>query len=322
MAVQNYTTYTESDPDGVLTVAAAAITVTNMDESTPVAAVYKDFTAGYFSGDLHWRCQFTTPAAGGAENSSFLYFWLLTNAVSAPSTIEGASGDYQAVFYFESSGGVPLIFLRLVENGVTTNQDFSVNLSLETKYYLDIYRDDNGGANGTGQYTVYICTGNYNDEAGFTLVDTLTRDCSAGEQNDFRYLYACSARQQPATPSTSGLIENHEDMLTGVPAELAASGGFTLSGTATLTAAEVAELAASGGFTLGGTATLTVATVAELAASGGFTLSGSATLTRAGWMRVLTDDDGVTASIAVARVGGGTRTLIFVNGLYTGYTDS
>lgn len=31
---------------------------------------------------------------------------------------------------------------------------------------------------------------------------------------------------------------------------------------------------------------------------------------------------GVTANVAVAKVGGGTRTLHFKNGLYTGYTDS
>lgn len=31
---------------------------------------------------------------------------------------------------------------------------------------------------------------------------------------------------------------------------------------------------------------------------------------------------GATANVAVAKVGGGTRTLHFKNGLYTGYTDS
>ncbi|MDP2942410.1 MAG: hypothetical protein Q8O36_02715 [Candidatus Omnitrophota bacterium] len=31
---------------------------------------------------------------------------------------------------------------------------------------------------------------------------------------------------------------------------------------------------------------------------------------------------GVTANVAVAKVGGGTRTLHYKDGLYTGYTDS
>lgn len=31
---------------------------------------------------------------------------------------------------------------------------------------------------------------------------------------------------------------------------------------------------------------------------------------------------GATADVAVAKVGGGTRTLHFTSGLYTGYTDS
>ena len=33
-------------------------------------------------------------------------------------------------------------------------------------------------------------------------------------------------------------------------------------------------------------------------------------------------DVGLTADVDVAKAGGGTRTLHFVNGLYVGYTDS
>jgi hypothetical protein len=84
-------------------------------------------------------------------------------------------------------------------------------ITASTKYYLDIIRDDDAGANNTGQYIVYICTGNYKDETGFNLIDTLTRDCSVGEKNDFRYLSVCAGRQRSGTATTSGLIENHED---------------------------------------------------------------------------------------------------------------
>ena len=36
----------------------------------------------------------------------------------------------------------------------------------------------------------------------------------------------------------------------------------------------------------------------------------------------LPDSQGVTADVAVAKVGGGTRTLHYSQGLYVGYTDS
>lgn len=49
--VQDYTTYTEVDAGGLLTVAATEITLADV-EHRDAAYVYKDFTAGYFDGDF------------------------------------------------------------------------------------------------------------------------------------------------------------------------------------------------------------------------------------------------------------------------------
>ena len=44
-------------------------------------------------------------------------------------------------------------------------------------------------------------------------------------------------------------------------------------------------------------------------------------LARVGRLETL-EGGGATADVAVAKDGGGTRTLHFVNGVYTGFTDS
>jgi len=204
--MENFTTYTESDVGGRIAVAASAITINEMAGSTD-AVVYYDFGVNYFSGDLVHEVQFTTPPLAEADISSFLYFWMMTNTTSKrPSLIESSGENYQACFFNRSAGGLPLIFLRLVEAGSVVNQDFSVTLAWSTKYYLTIIRDDDGGVNGTGRYTVYIATGNYYASGG-TLIDTLTRDCGVGYQLDFRYLFATSNRGT-GTATVDGLVEN------------------------------------------------------------------------------------------------------------------
>jgi hypothetical protein len=66
-------------------------------------------------------------------------------------------------------------------------------------HYIRIVRDDDGGVNGTGQLKAYIATCDYDDNGG-ALEDTLVLDCGAGEQNDFRYIYAM-ATYNDVTPN-------------------------------------------------------------------------------------------------------------------------
>jgi hypothetical protein len=98
--------------------------------------------------------------------------------------------------------------MNLFENGGLIS-DVSVPFALSTTYYLTIERDDDGGANNTGQYTLRVYTTNYYGEGGAVHVGTVTSDCSVGEQNDFRYIYAtCSRNSAFANKLVSGTVQD------------------------------------------------------------------------------------------------------------------
>jgi len=208
---EDFTTYTETDAGGLLTVAETSVTWDDVTRAS-AAIVWKDFGADYFGSDLHHRIEFTVPANGDMDDSAWVYFWAITNVGGTsypgyfPGYIETANGDYQSVCFVNGAGDMPFFQLRLSEAGNVV-LDTSTTLTASTKYYLDIVRDDDGGANGTGQYTVYVCTGNYYTESGYSLIDTLTVDCSAGEQNDFRYMYVTLPRGSGAQ-ATDGVVES------------------------------------------------------------------------------------------------------------------
>ena len=137
--------------------------------------IYYDKGAGYFSGD--WTVQFEITLANGADGG--LSYFVFGNDVGDKSQQVDAAAIY--AYY-----GTPTLTILIIENGSDITEDTSANLSGGTKYYVTWTRDDDGGANNTGQHTVVICTGDYGCE---TPTDTITADCSSGEQNDYRYIF-------------------------------------------------------------------------------------------------------------------------------------
>jgi hypothetical protein len=267
MALEDFTSYTEVDTDGDVAVIANSITweTVAIRLTGKTQRVVKDFGAAFFGGDFthKFTVNFTY---GTADQTVYGAVWALGNAVDDMTALEG--GDSSSVLVVHSSVNVWTIQLRNSENG-TLHTDASTSLSASTNYFVTVTRDDDGGANNTGQTIAYVCTTNYYGETGAVLIDTLTLDSSVGEQNDFQYLYATNDYDNTASVITLSLVVSNFDV----------------------GSVDYAELVASGGFALGGSAALTYAEISELAAAGGFVLGGSAALSRAGWMRLLTDDD-------------------------------
>lgn len=186
MAIEDFTTWTEGDPESRLTVTADTITIDSLYRDEDGTWVYKDFGAGYFSGDFTFRMKFTTPVDDTQINSSaIIYPLMLANTVDEPDAIDGASGDYQG-FTFQRVVNSLQFILTLCENGSLTQSTISP-LDYNTTYYLTLTRDDDGGANSAGQLQLEAYKTNYSGEAGAVEEDTVTADCGAGEQNDFRY---------------------------------------------------------------------------------------------------------------------------------------
>jgi len=213
--------YTEVDDDGTMTVLQNSIAWVNthIRDNLYNQRVFRDFGAAYFDGDFtcNFKVNFTSATSGKTVYGAI---WALGNVVNDMTVLD--LGDNLAVLAVKSSIDLWTLQLRIVENGVL-RLDASATLSAGTDYYLAIIRDDDGGANGTGQMTVRICTVNYYGKAGAVLVDTLTLDCAAGEKNDFRYLYATNDYDAGASTVMTLTIS---DLSVNVTSTLYPIGGF------------------------------------------------------------------------------------------------
>jgi hypothetical protein len=184
-ALEDFATYTEVDPGNDVTVAANSLTMLNCYNRNTDTYVYDDKGAAHFSADFTHRLKINVGA--GSATYAMGYFWCLANTVDDLKDIDDASGDFHTALAYKPVGAWE-VRLRICENGSLTDDTYS-GLNAGTDYYIQIERDDDGGANSTGQLKLYLCTTNYYGDAGAVLVDTLTVDCAAGEQNDFQYVY-------------------------------------------------------------------------------------------------------------------------------------
>jgi len=180
------------------------ITWVVMDTRATDNYVYKDMGAAYFSGDfIHSFKHNVTPASNG----SYSFPWAITNDLNDLAGIDVASGDFQAVgIYYD--GANRYVRIAICENGALNETGLSYAIAAGTDYYYTIVRDDDAGANNTGQLTLYVCTENYYGEAGTSLVHTITGDCGAGEQNDFRYINATQVYNTGVADYASGTVED------------------------------------------------------------------------------------------------------------------
>ena len=172
MPYEDFTTYTEVDPNGHLskTPTRASFTSLTCDEK---AYIYKDKTAGYFDGDFthHLDCKLTA-----SSSNPYTFVWALANAVNeAKYFIAGLHPMLGVDFYASSciyayevhAGGVEYEFIDTVIN---------------TQYWLVIRRDESVGAFGTLYLEVY------DDAARTSLVGSVSLTLHTKE--DFRYIYA------------------------------------------------------------------------------------------------------------------------------------
>jgi plastocyanin len=157
MAYENFTTYTEVDADGDITVAANTITVDTM-RITANSYVTKSHGANHFGNFEHKiDVRFTT-----LSTSNYTGFWGISNShytiLSMDANNEGVTT------WIANVGGDYRIYLRDFTND---NSDFYGGLALSTSYYTTIKRD---GTTATCKI--------YSDSARTNLLDTLTITCT------------------------------------------------------------------------------------------------------------------------------------------------
>lgn len=171
-AVEDFTTYTEVDVPGNLTVIADTITAVNVDRDESIY-VYKDYGHNYFD-DLNWEFEIYVNSASLVNSLGATF---LANSVGSMDTY----GTTEVGLYTTDAGTADLILCRgkLVAGDV-------FNGVLNTPYYVTITRPAGGDV-----VTAYI----YTDAARTALVDTLT--VAGFGATKWRYAYGFTSYNIP-----------------------------------------------------------------------------------------------------------------------------
>lgn len=201
-AVEDFTEWTEVDSANWITVTDPnLITVTAMPASQ-ISYVYRDMGAGYFAGDLEARARVKVTAG---NNLSLLGVIGLSQTPADWQNLVWSAQDAIGV-YWRTHSTTQRIYLDCMSNGVRSYQ--TLDVALNTEYYLKFLRDHDGGVNGTGRLTLYVTTGGYYG-AGGSLVGTLTVDVPVGEQNAYRYaMTAYSMTNQGSSSTITGTVSD------------------------------------------------------------------------------------------------------------------
>lgn len=155
--MEDLTTFTETDPNGDLTITTSTATFDTMRRDA-VAHVKKDYGAGNF-GDFSISFEFKITAS---ENYSVLAFLLLSSNPNFDTWYELISAANEGIavyFYHNPSGSVRQVGIR--DYGTANSQTY--NISLNTAYFCNLVRS------GTS-ISLYI----YSDAAHTNLLATLT----------------------------------------------------------------------------------------------------------------------------------------------------
>lgn len=197
MPTEDFTTYTEVDPNSHITKTADRITWADLIRNED-AYVYKDKGVNHFDGDFEFRfkCEFTS-----SDNVGVSRMVMLANIINDAYYIE-SNGDCLS-YSFVKGGDAVYRFFIVEADGGTVYSDLSI-ISAATTYYITFWRDEAVGAYGT--INAYICTGNYYGESGYSLVDTLALYLHSSKK-DYRYIYGLSSYNDNNTPVQAGWIE-------------------------------------------------------------------------------------------------------------------
>lgn len=163
-AVEDFTTYTETDPEGKVTVTSTKISFANPETRFNTYNVYADKTAGHFGNFDHLITVFVSSHTTNAYNG----FWAVGNNVGDAKTLQDNTSG--AAFY-DYAPDVTLY----VEDFSNAAYFDGYAFTLSTVYYCRIERVST-------TLTVKI----YSDSGRTTLLDTLTTTCAS---TTYRYVY-------------------------------------------------------------------------------------------------------------------------------------
>lgn len=192
-AFEDFTTYTEVDPNTKIAVTSTRVTWTAMS-SADSARVYKDMGAAHFDASFThlWELSLdgaTTDGTGG-------YGWAVANVSNLAGP--GSTVDHLRV-RISDEGSLWLLTWEMFST--TATQDFDSGMSYNTVYYCKTVRDEAVGTFGTLYNYVY------SDSGRTTLINTETVTLHGNV--DFQYLYAMTG-QGSGVNSMQGFVQNFD----------------------------------------------------------------------------------------------------------------
>ncbi len=228
MANEDFTTYTEVDPNSRISVTASRITFTGLtiDES---AYVYKDYGASYFSGAHESLLTFRASAQSAAGG---WLIWALTNDVDDWQGLIDANKTIVGVM-LNAGGADRHIGLTGLNAGNQVGALPGYVYTFDTTYYLKVVIDPAVGANGT----IYLYI--YSNAARTTLLNTQSYALSAALAGDYRYIFGIMSRNFTAGFTVSGYVEDLSFTLASTPTvtnqAVTAISGTTATGNSNIT---------------------------------------------------------------------------------------
>jgi len=191
MALEDFTTYTETDPNNKFSKTANEITVTGLIR-TDDGAIFKDYGANHFEDFIHLTENKIDVETGG--DYSQMQFWALSNNsahISVQDFVDAVLGKYCAV-----ADKFALNKTRWrISDREAGNNDYSDLAFTTERMYLKIERS------GTA-FTLYI----YSDSNRTVLEDSLPIVCTTTK---YRYVYGTMGQEAASNGrSISGKINN------------------------------------------------------------------------------------------------------------------
>ena len=187
MALENFTTYTEVDPNSHIEKTENHIDFTYYANES--AYLYKDKSEGYFGSS--WTHSFEFKVTDGGTSGSF-QMWCLANTLGDTSALP----LYLLIFGYHFHNPPIYIYLREHYNGSNYQVSWD-GASLNTTYYLTVTK--------TGlSLTCKI----YSDPERTNLLADLEVTLQA--DHSFRYIFGCVSNNGTSSSYTIGEIDNLE----------------------------------------------------------------------------------------------------------------
>ncbi len=196
MIIEDFTRYTEVDPNTLITVAANQVSWVGQTRPEKTY-VYKPWTIPVDT-DFEHLLEMSYGPTTGTQLSAH---WMVADRIGAMNDIDGAGGSFWSVFSYQGQR----LRVWIVESGSKV-ADVNGTITLETPYWLKIIGDVDGGGAGKGRLTVEV----YNDADRTSLHRSIVADAVNETIASFAtHLYAnCSYGQGNAADLGSGYTKD------------------------------------------------------------------------------------------------------------------